>query len=187
MYGVIFHFLRNYVIEKHGGKNTWRAILNANGQKIDHYNPITEYPDSEVVALAETASNMLNQPVNAVLEDFGIYTGKQLVTFYHMYIKPDWKSFDVIENAGNNIHKSINQYNTTRKPPQINAHRVSEDELDIRYFSKRKLCPVLKGIIKGLGEHFGESLTIKESQCMHNGHPHCTLIVKRTDNRPLKK
>ena len=36
MYGVIFAFLRNYVIERHGGLETWNALLKANdyGYKI---------------------------------------------------------------------------------------------------------------------------------------------------------
>ncbi|MGD8592783.1 MAG: heme NO-binding domain-containing protein [Gammaproteobacteria bacterium] len=179
MYGVIFHFLRNYVIEKHGGIETWRALLSANGHKIDNYNPITEYPDSDVIALAKTASEALNMPFAAVLEDFGAYTGKQLVTFYNMYVKTGWKTFDVIENAGSNIHRALNQYNKTRKPPHIDAKRVSDDQMLIHYYSQRKLCPVLKGIIKGLGEHYEESFIIKETECMHAGHPHCTITVQK--------
>jgi len=180
MYGVIFHFLRNYVIEKHGGIETWRALLAANGRKFDNYNPITEYPDNEIIALAKTASEALNVPFVAVLEDFGAYTGKQLVTFYSMYVKTNWTTFDVIKNAGSNIHGALNQYNSTRKPPHIDAKQISADQLLIHYASKRKLCPVVKGIIRGLGEHFGESFIIKETQCMHSGHPHCTIEVHKT-------
>ena len=179
MYGVIFHFLRNYVTENHGGKETWRTMLAATGHKIDNFNPITEYPDTDVIALAKTASVMLKLPIATVLEDFGAYTGKQLVTFYKMYVKAGWKTFDVIENAGSSIHHAINHYNENRKPPHIEAKRVSEDQLVIRYISKRKLCPVLRGIIRGLGEHFDESFSIQETECMHSGHPHCTIVVNR--------
>ncbi len=179
MYGVIFHFLRNYVIEKHGGVETWRALLAANGRKFDNYNPITEYPDSEVIALAKTASEALNVPFAAVLEDFGAYTGKQLVTFYSMYVKPDWKTFDVIKNAGSSIHGALHLYNSTRKPPHIETRQIAEDQLLIYYSSNRKLCPVLKGIVRGLGQHYGEKLAIKETECMHSGHPHCTITVHK--------
>jgi len=179
MYGVIFHFLRNYVIDNHGGKETWRALLAAAGHKIDKFNPITEYPDTDVVELAKTASGMLKLPVATVLEDFGAYTGKQLVTFYRMYVKPGWKTFDVIENAGSSIHQAINHYNETRKPPHVEAKRISDEQLVIRYISHRKLCPVVRGIIRGLGEHFGERFAVKETECMHKGHPHCIIVVQR--------
>jgi predicted hydrocarbon binding protein len=179
MYGVIFHFLRNYVIEKHGGVDTWRDLLAANGRKFDNYNPITEYPDNEVIALAKTASEKLGVPFVAVLEDFGAFTAKQLVTFYHMYVKDEWKTFDVIENAGSNIHSALNQYNNTRKPPRIDARRIDDDNMLIHYYSHRKLCPVLKGIIRGLGEHYSESFLINETECMHSGHPHCTISVQK--------
>jgi predicted hydrocarbon binding protein len=179
MYGVIFHFLRNYVIDNHGGKDTWRALLDATGHKIDKFNPITEYPDADVVALATTASEMLKLPLATVLEDFGAYTGKQLVTFYKMYVKSGWKTFDVIENAGSSIHSAINHYNETRKPPRVEAKRTSDEELVIHYSSKRKLCPVVRGIVRGLGEHFGETFSVKETGCMNNGYPHCTIVVRR--------
>lgn len=57
--------------------------------------------------------------------------------------KKDWKIFDVIENAGGNIHKALNQYNDGCKPPDINATRIAEDQLFSHYSSQRKLCPVV--------------------------------------------
>lgn len=179
MYGVILHFLRNYVVENHGGTATWRALLKANGRKFDDFNPITEYPDSDVVAIAKTASEALNLPMATVLEDFGAYTGKQLVTFYNMYVKDEWTTFDVIENAGKTIHKALNHYNPTRKPPHIEAKRESPNEMIVRYYSQRKLCPVVRGIIRGLGEHYNESFSINEIECMHSGNTQCTMVVKR--------
>ncbi|WP_455204943.1 heme NO-binding domain-containing protein [Kaarinaea lacus] len=179
MYGVIFHFLRNYVIDKHGGKDTWRTILKANGHAIDDFNPITEYPDTDVIKLANTAAVMLKVPLVNVLEDFGVYTGKQLVTFYHMYVKKEWKTFDVIENAGSKIHQAINHYNTTRKPPHIDARRMSPDHLEIHYHSTRKLCPVLKGIVQGIAEHYNERFIVQETQCMHAGASECIINVHR--------
>ena len=181
MYGVIFDFLRDYVIERHGGKDTWKALLAANGygsHKI--FFPVTEYPDEEIVALAKTASEALSVPLPAVLEDFGSFVGHRLVTFYHMYVnKDDWKTFDVIENAGGSIHHAIHRHNPDRKPPTIKAERVSSDELIIHYQSIRKLCPVVRGIVRGLGEHYGESFKILETQCMWHGANKCIMRVSR--------
>jgi predicted hydrocarbon binding protein len=54
---------------------------------------------------------------------------------------------------------------------------VSEQQIAIDYTSARRLCHVAKGIIRGLGEHFGEALTIAETTCMHRGGDRCALIV----------
>mgnify|MGYP001591517221 FL=1 len=181
MYGVIFDFLRDYVIERHGGEKTWKALLEGIGQSsYKIYFPIAEYPDEEIVALAQTAAGALNLPLPLVLEDFGAYVGHKLVSFYHMYVKSkNWKTFDIIENAGENIHDAVHRHNNKRVPPHIRAQRQSDNELVLFYRSKRKLCPVVKGIVTGLGEVFHESFDVHEEQCMLHGAHECVFRVKR--------
>jgi predicted hydrocarbon binding protein len=173
VYGVIFHFLRNYVIERHGGEPTWQTLLEAQGHKYKMYFPVKDYADEEIVALVQTASNALNIPVPDVLEDFGAYVGPELLSFYHMYIKEkNLRTFDVIEVAGSKI-------NPDRKPPKLSSHRESPDVLIVDYQSHRKLCPVVRGIIRGLGEKFGERFDINETQCMLRGADKCSMRVTK--------
>ena len=181
MYGVIFDFLRDYVIERHGGKETWKTLLVATG-KSPHkiYFPVTEYADKEIVDLAVKAAHALNLPVPVVLEDFGNFVGHKLVSFYHMYVKSkDWRTFDVIENASSNIHHAIHRHNPRRKPPKIIADKKSNDEIIVHYQSPRKLCHIVKGIINGLGDHFKEQFNIEHPECMHNGAEECVFRVTR--------
>jgi len=187
MYGVIFDFLRDYVIERHGGEDTWKALLKANGYGYKIFFPVTEYPDAELFALAQTAAGALNTPLPAVLEDFGAYVGHKLMTFYHMYTKDDqWKTFDVIENAGGCIHAAVHKHNPLRKPPRLTAQRETNDLLVLRYQSHRKLCAVVKGIVRGLGERYGDTFYIKESQCMHSGAAECIINITRLHGTPGK-
>jgi len=181
MYGVIFDFLRNYVIERHGGVETWRELLKASGQSPHKiYFPTGEYPDAEIVALAKSASEALNLPLTDVLEDFGSFVGPSLLSFYHMYVSnPEWKTFAVIENASGHIHDVIHKHNPSRKPPLLKARRLSDDEMSITYRSARKMCPVVRGIVRGMGDKFGESFKIEETACMHHGGPECVFRVTR--------
>ncbi|MCM8857733.1 MAG: heme NO-binding domain-containing protein [Candidatus Thiodiazotropha sp.] len=182
MYGVIFHFLRDYVIERHGGEATWKALLDAQGYKFKLYFPVQDYPDEEIIALVETASKALDTPIPVVLEDFGSYVGPQLLSFYHMYIKnKEMTTFDVIEAAGGSIHDVIHKHNPNRKPPRLSSIRESDDVLMVHYQSHRKLCPVVRGIIRGLGEKFNERFDINETQCMHDGADKCIMKVTRLD------
>ncbi len=180
MYGVIFDFLREYVIERHGGKDTWQALLDDNnfGHKV--YFPVKEYPDEEIVALATSASKALNLPLHDVLEDFGSYVGPRLVSFYHMYVKDKtWKTLDIIAIAGSSIHHTIHRHNPNRKPPNITTTRENNDHMVLTYHSHRKLCPVVRGVIRGLGERFGEKFRVEETQCMHQGADNCVMHITR--------
>lgn len=180
MYGVIFDFLRQYVIERHGGTETWNTLLRANGYNFKIYFPVTEYPDEEIVKLAVTASEALDVPLPTVLEDFGSFVGHKLVTFYHMYVDdPNWKTFDIILNAGEKIHHAVNRHNRKRKPPKIIAEQLNDDQILIHYQSDRKLCAVVRGIVRGLGEHYKEYFRIEETACMHEGAHECLIKVTR--------
>ncbi|WP_455219934.1 heme NO-binding domain-containing protein, partial [Kaarinaea lacus] len=77
------------------------------------------------------------------------------------------------------IHHAIHKHNPLRKPPKIVAHRETNDLLVLRYQSHRKMCHVVKGVIRGLGERYGESFYIEETQCMHDGANECILNVFR--------
>lgn len=179
MYGVIFTFLEEYVKERHGGEETWRTLLKATtGQAYKIYFPVKDYADEEIVALAQTAAEALNLTLPAVLEDFGSYVGPRLMSFYPMYLKGhDKNTFDMIIHAGKNIHDAVHRHNPERKPPQLSAHKESDNVLMVHYHSHRKLCHVVKGIIRGLGEHFKENLTIEETQCMYDGAGECVIKV----------
>lgn len=179
MYGVIFDFLRSYVIDRHGGRATWEALLDAAGIGYKVYFPVAQYPDEEIVRLATTAARMLKVPLPVVLEDFGHYAGPQLITYYDMFVRPEWRTFEVLENASSRIHDAIHRYNPKRLPPRLVARRLDANRLELTYQSERKLCMVAKGIVRGLKDHFGEPIEIRESQCMHTGADCCRFDLVR--------
>ncbi len=181
MYGMMFSFLKEYVEQKHGGHKTWQNLLEAAGQsRFKVYFPIVEYPDSEIVALVTTASQALDTPVEAVLEDFGVYVGPRLMTFYRAYVEGHGQDlFTIVQYAGAHIHDQIHQHNPDRKPPQLSAEIHDPQRMTVHYHSHRKFCPVVRGVLRGLGEKFGEQLQIKETQCMHEGAEECTFEVIR--------
>lgn len=188
MYGVIFDLLRSYVIERHGGRATWDALLDEAGIGYKVYFPVAQYPDEEIVKLATTASQMLKVPLTAVLEDFGKFVGPSLVTYYEMFVKPEWRTFEVLENASAKIHDAIHRYNPKRNPPELRATRIDDQHLKLTYQSDRKLCFVAKGIILGLAQKYGERIEVRETQCMHHGAQRCHFeITHHGDVAPQRR
>lgn len=179
MYGVIFDFLRSYVIERHGGRDTWDALLKEAGIGYKVYFPVAQYPDEEIVNLASTAARMLRVPLPAVLEDFGDFVGPSLVTYYDMFVRPEWKTFDVLENASLKIHDAIHRHNPRRNPPELRATRQGDDRMLLTYHSERRLCFVAKGIVRGLSKKYGEDIEVRETQCMHYGAERCHFEILR--------
>jgi hypothetical protein len=63
-------------------------------------------------------------------------------------------------------------------PPRFEYEETDDGRLLMHYHSPRGLCPVLRGLILGVGLHFGDELQVEESACTQQGDPHCTMEVR---------
>jgi hypothetical protein len=177
MHGIIFSELRKYV-DTTLGSGAWTATLADAGLANKLYLPIQEYPDSDVVALVSSASRTTGLAVPAILEDFGLFIAPALLGLYRTLVKPEWKTLDLLENTEQTIHSVVRARNPGAKPAELRAIRVAPDYVDLTYTSRRKLCPVAKGIVKGIAKHYGEKVTITEVECMHSGAAACRMDVR---------
>ena len=168
MHGFIFSELRKYT-ETKLGSGAWNRLLASAGLGNKLYLPIQEYPDSDAVALVTAASKETGIQAVDILEDFGRFIAPALLGMYRTLVRPEWKTLDLLENTEHTIHSVVRARNPGAKPAQLQAVRVSPEVVDLTYFSQRKLCPVAKGIIKGMAAHYGEDLTVTETACMHDG------------------
>jgi predicted hydrocarbon binding protein len=77
------------------------------------------------------------------------------------------------------MHTAVRLQNPGAEPPKLECSRISPDQVVIVYKSSRKLCPIGKGIIKGIAEHYNDKVTIIEPECMLRGGAQCRLQVKQ--------
>jgi hypothetical protein len=80
-------------------------------------------------------------------------------------------------NTEDTIHKIV-RFHQGVTPPRLMVQRVSEDSLNISYNSLRKMCSLLKGIVKGAGAYYKEPVTILESRCTLKGDSECLVTVR---------
>lgn len=92
-------------------------------------------------------------------------------------IDPKWKTLDLLEHTEGTMHKMIRRANPSANPARLSTVRRDPKSLLLSYASERKLCPVAKGIIKGVAARYQERVTIAESKCMASGAPACEMLV----------
>jgi hypothetical protein len=177
MHGIIFGELKQYVSARFG-LPAWNDLLVQAGIGPKLYLAIQEYPDVEAAAIVAAASSMTGLPQAAVLQDFGEFIGPKLVTMYRAYVRPEWRTLDVIEHTEERIHKMVRLQHNGARPPYLTTTRRSDDELIIHYASERRMCALAKGIANGIARHYGESIEITDVTCMHRGAATCELLVK---------
>lgn len=176
MHGLIFSELKKYVETKFDAE-TWDTLQEKAGLKGNLYLAASVYPDNDLLSLMATACQMTGMDAKTILEDFGDFIAPDLIRQYSFLIKPDWTLVDFLCNTEDTIHKIV-RFHPGVAPPQLIVRRLADDRVTISYDSKRKMCALLKGIVKGAAKHYNKTVSIVESRCMLQGDPECTVHVQ---------
>jgi predicted hydrocarbon binding protein len=179
MHGLILAELKRFT-EETVGELVWGPVLDSAGLGSRVYTASETYPDAEFAAIVNAAAGRADVDVQVLLEEFGEFIAPTLMSVYKPYIKPEWKTLDMIEHTENNIHRAVRLRDPLAVPPRLKVRRVSEREVVIIYESDRKLCAVARGIARGVANQYDESIEITDLTCMLKGQPTCTIAVKQT-------
>jgi Haem-NO-binding len=177
MHGIIFSELKKYV-ETRFSVETWPTLLNEAGLGSKLYMGIQSYPDQDAVALVTTAARLTGQSAPAILEDFGTFIAPDLLGMYRTLLRPDWKTLELLENVERTIHTVVRARHHGAAPAQITCSRTGPNEVILTYRSARRMCPVAKGIVLGLGQYYGQKVSVRETQCTHRGAETCMMTVR---------
>jgi hypothetical protein len=139
------------------------------------------YPDEEIHLIVRGLVEATGRPPEVILEQFAEAMVPGLLGVYGFLVNPRWSFLDFLVNTEAIIHKGVKLTSPSAKPPMIQAQRVGPEAVSIVYRSKRRLCPIAKGILRGAASHYGVLITITEEFCMHRGDPECVLTVTAED------
>ena len=177
MHGIVLKQLKEFVIENYD-RETWERLQHESGVGGKVYVPVTEYPDEDVLALLETAVELTGLEQSELLRAFGTFLVAPLVETYGVHVNGDWDGLELIANVETYIHEALRAKQlSTYTPPALESAWIDDERVLVVYDSDRKLCHLAKGIIEGVGEHFGEPLETTEESCMHDGATQCTFVV----------
>jgi hypothetical protein len=132
-----------------------------------------------VGGIVAAASKKTGLEADAILQDFGEFIVPDLVRLYRHIIDPEWKTLDLIEHTEQTIHRAVRRDHPAASLPQLKCVRKAPDEVIIHYGSRRRMCGVAKGIVRGLAREYGEKVSLSEPTCMLKGGAECQIVVKR--------
>ncbi|MBF0107835.1 MAG: heme NO-binding domain-containing protein [Magnetococcales bacterium] len=182
MHGIIFLAFEDFLGSRLGS-DAWPRILERAGLDNSEFSPDQFYPDQNIFSLFSEGARLLGIAREDMLRQFGTHLAPGLVEMGRStgIIHEHWKTMDILEHLNSDILSSFPNPRDNSLPPDIRTYRLKHGEVAIAYVSKRKLCPLLKGILMGMGEVFNEPIAFKEPVCMLNGAPLCRLSVYLDD------
>ncbi len=180
MHGIVHSELRSFLVDR-VGQDGWHELAAGAGIEDGAYRTTGTYPDEELTALVLAYSRRSGHRLGDILEDLGATAAGSLLDTYAAFVRPGWDALDVVEHTEQAMHRAVRLHDDDAAPPRLRIERRAEDEVRVFYDSERKLCAFGHGVIRGIGERYGEPLTVTEVACQHLGDPHCEMVVRRLE------
>ena len=178
MQGTIFTILSEMVIENMG-MECWNDLLNkVSPHSKGVYTSGAQYQDSELVDMVKELSLQSELPINTLLSSFGEYMFEKLYEQSPTDLSSLTNLKDFLLAIDSVIHSEVKRVHPNAYLPTFEYHDEGNGDLILHYYSKRKLCYVAIGLIKGAAKKFSEEITILHPVCMHNGSQHCEFIIQ---------
>ena len=173
MYGIVNKAIEELVTEQFG-PDKWVAVKEKSGVDIDFFLSNEPYDDAVTYQLAGAASEVLDIPLNNILEAFGEYwvlkTGKEKYGALMQAGGSSLKEFLINLPA---FHNRIMLIFPKLTPPEFHVSNIEERSLCLHYFSKREgLQGFVRGLLQGLSKLFDTPSEIALLQSRTGGHDH---------------
>lgn len=175
MKGVIFNVLEEVVTERFGA-DTWDALLDAAGVG-GAYTALGNYDDAELRAIVAAAASALEQPASDVLRLVGRDGYRHLAGRYPHLVAEHRTSREVLGNLHSMIHPQVLALYPDATVPEFDV-REDGDRLLLAYRSDRGLCHLAEGLALGVTDSFGETASVHQETCRHDGDDRCVLVVR---------
>lgn len=177
MKGVVFNLLEKFVCE-YWGEDSYEELLKQCPltTKDPFIGPGT-YPDSDLIAIAQAAADMLQVPLDDALRDFGRFCFPHLLAKLPSLEDYQGNAKQFLTDANTIVHKEVKKLYPRAETPQFIPRDTGENSLQIEYHSSRRLCAFMEGLLYGVAEHFNTPMRFEQRQCMHHGHSHCSFDI----------
>jgi hypothetical protein len=132
--------------------------------------------------LVGVASSKLDMPADDVVRWFGRTAFPKLADRYPGFFAGHDDATSFILTLNDVIHPEVRKLVPGAYAPTFEFESVDDATLSLEYESNRGLCSFAEGLVEGAAAHFGESVTIEQSECTKRGDAKCVLKLRFSDD-----
>ena len=173
MKGVVFNLLEE-IVSRDYGEDVWDDLLDAAGLE-GAYTSLGGYPDGELSSLVSAASSALSLPADEVVRWFGRNALPLLASGHPRFFAGHDSARPFVLTLNEIIHPEVRKLYPGAEVPVFDFDASSDDVLIMGYASPRQLCSFAEGLIEGAADHYGQTVSIEQTQCMKRGDAKCVL------------
>ena len=179
MYGLINRAVEDLVRSKFGA-DAWHRIRTRAGLPDEPFVTMEIYDDKSTYDLVGAASAELGAPAAAILEEFGFFwTVYSANAGYGELLKSVGRSFPEFLRNLDQMHARIKISFPELRPPSFAVQDETASSLTLLYYSDRAgLAPLVKGMLRGLGDRFMIDIDADWTRVETSGRPHDLFRVR---------
>jgi hypothetical protein len=174
--GVVFNLLEQLVC-KEFGESGWRHVLQ-DADVDGSFTSLDTYPDTVLRKLVAAVGKRAQKTPGEALQWFGRHSMPLLFLKYPQFFDSQTSTRSFILTLNDIIHPEVRRLYPGADVPWFDFDTSSPDTLLLGYQSPRKLCALAHGFIEGAADHYGESVDVEQSQCMHRGDAKCVFVLR---------
>jgi Haem-NO-binding len=174
--GIFLDELEKFVVRELGQTGLAR-VRGLTGRGDGGYRFDASYPDDELRLIIRGIAEATGTHPADLLEMYAEAMVPGLLEVYGFLVDPRWSFIDLLVNTQDVIHKGLKANSPDAKPPDMQVQRSGPEAVAISYRSRRRLCSVAKGIIRGVAARYQVNVVIGEERCMLRGDPECLITV----------
>lgn len=162
MKGVILACMGKMVQEQFGA-DKWKSILSDAGMPgTTVFLAHQDVADEQVLKVVGSACEVLGIDLQQAADAFGDYwVNKFAPQIYSMHYQGVSNSREFLLKL-DEVHKITTRTVPNAHPPRFDYERKDDQTLIMGYHSERNLMPFFLCLLRGVGKHFGEPLSIRE-------------------------
>jgi len=178
MKGVVFNLLEAFIIEG-WGEDTLDDIMEVCPlHTTEPFVGPKTYPDADLFAIVGAACAKLGVSTDVAVRAFGKFSFPHLAGRFPVFLEGHDSARSFLLSVHDVIHVEVNKLMEGSVLPDFVYREGPNGTLIIDYYSRRKLCFFMEGLIDGVAEHFGERIEQTQTRCVHRGDPHCTFELE---------
>ena len=176
MKGVVFNLLEE-LVRKEFGASEWHQVREE--ADVDaSFDSLTTYPDAVLRKLIAAVGKRAQKTPGEALQWFGRYSMPLLASRYAPLFNSQSSTRSFILTLNDIIHPEVLRLYPGADVPVFDFDTSVPDALTVGYQSPRKLCLLTHGFIEGAADHYGETVDVEQSTCMHRGDAKCTFQIR---------
>lgn len=179
MKGVVFTEFLEMVEQEYGYEMVDKIITENNLSSGGAYTAIGTYDHSEIIQLLSSLSDYTKKGIPSLLKSFGYYFFNVLKKGYPQFLSNVDSAFRFLESIETYIHVEVRKLYPDAELPTFETRLISEGNLEMVYYSERKMSDFAEALIEKSMEYFGEKGRIKKEYVKADGSVVKFIISKK--------